>query len=225
MIRITLGALAVAFLGVADAPAQNQTLFGAVGPDFTITLQTSSGARVTKIDPGTYDIEVKDLSDFHSFHLRGPGVDRATGVEETTTVTWTVTFGNGTYTYFCDPHSSTLRGTFTSGTPALPVSTTPKPITAASKLVLTTGPGFTITLKTAAGKAFKTMKRGRYTINVRDRSTSHSAHLTAPGGVNKKTTVAFKGTVTWKVRLAKVGTLRYRCDPHASEMRGSRKIV
>jgi plastocyanin len=229
MIRTTLViAVAAAFLGIADgsaAPRQNPKLVGMVGPGFTITLETSTGARVTKIDPGTYDIEVKDQSDFHNFHLRGPGIDQSTGVEATTTVTWTVTFGDGTYTYFCEPHSSTLRGSFTAGTVALSPTSTPAPITPKTKLALTTGPGFTITLKTAVGKSFKTMKRGTYTIVVRDRSSDHNAHLTAPGGVNKKTGVAFKGSVTWKVKLTKVGTLRYRCDPHALEMNGSRKIV
>jgi hypothetical protein len=102
---------------------------------------------------------------------------------------------------------------------------TSTPVTAKTKLVLTTGPSFRITLKTAAGKSFKTMKRGTYTVVVRDRSDFHNAHLTAPGRVNKKTSVPFRGTVTWKVKLAKTGTLRFRCDPHASQMNGSRKIV
>jgi plastocyanin len=65
----------------------------------------------------------------------------------------------------------------------------------------------------------KRLKAGRYDVTVRDRSSSHDFHLVGPG-VNRKTGVAFKGTVTWKVTLRK-GTLRYLCDPHAKVMRGS----
>ena len=69
------------------------------------------------------------------------------------------------------------------------------------------------------------MKLGTYTMTVRDRSRSHDAHVRAPG-YERKTTVAFVGTQTWRVRLAKVGTLRFFCDPHASlGMRGSAKVV
>ena len=61
------------------------------------------------------------------------------------------------------------------------------------------------------------MKTGTYTVTVRDRSTMHNAHIVAPG-FNRKTTVPFVGTQSWKVKLAKVGTLRFLCDPHASSM-------
>ena len=97
-------------------------------------------------------------------------------------------------------------------------------ITAKTRLVLTSGPGFTITLRTAAGKSVKTLKRGTYSVTVRDRSTMHNAHVVAPG-FNRKTTVPFVGNKRWKVKLAKVGTLRFLCDPHASSMRGSARIV
>jgi hypothetical protein len=101
-------------------------------------------------------------------------------------------------------------------------STTVKPGT---KLALTVGPGFAITLKTATGKSFTSLKRGSYTIVVRDKASIHDAHLMAPGGISKKTGVSFVGTVTWKVKFTKTGTLKYQCDPHASTMHGSKKIV
>jgi hypothetical protein len=220
-------ALAAALLGATNGSAgsaENPKLFGTVGPEFTITLKNAAGATVTNIDPGTYDVQVTDNSAFHSFHLKGPGVDNTSGVQETGTQTWTVTIQNGSYAYFCDMHPSSMRGTFIAGTPTPPVGT-PSAITAKTHLVLKVGPGFTITLKTAAGKSFKAMKRGTYTILVRDLASIHNAHLTAPGGVNKKTGVAFVGKVTWKVKLSKVGTLRFRCDPHASTLHGSKKIV
>ena len=91
-----------------------------------------------------------------------------------------------------------------------------------TKLKGTTGPGFTITLKKGTAKV-KTLKAGKYAITVRDRSSSHDFHLVGPG-VNRKTGVAFKGTVTWTVTLRK-GVLRFRCDPHAAQMHGSVKVV
>lgn len=100
---------AAALLGSADGAAvsaQNPKLFGTVGPEFNIILRDASGTRVTKLDPGTYDVEVEDLSNFHSFHLEGPGVDERTQVEFTGTVNWKVTFRNGNYVYHCDPHPS-----------------------------------------------------------------------------------------------------------------------
>jgi plastocyanin len=66
---------------------------------------------------------------------------------------------------------------------------------------------------------------GTYTVTIRDRSRAHNIHLIAPG-FNKKTTLAYVGTQTWRVRLARPGALRYQCDPHArAGMRGSAKIV
>jgi plastocyanin len=69
------------------------------------------------------------------------------------------------------------------------------------------------------------MKRGTYTVRVRDRSAIHNAHVVAPG-FNKKTTLPFAGTQTWKMALRRTGTLRFLCDPHAIlGMKGSAKIV
>jgi len=41
--------------------------------------------------------------------------------------------------------------------------------------------------------------------------------------VNRKTRVAFRGTVTWTLRL-RAGTYRFVCDPHARQMRGSFRV-
>ena len=96
--------------------------------------------------------------------------------------------------------------------------------TAAPKLTGVVGPGFTITLKSAAGKAVKTLKAGTYTIAVQDKAAIHNFHLSGPG-VNKSTTVAFIGSQTWTVKLKK-GTYTYQCDPHASVgMKASFKVT
>ena len=83
-------ALAAAAAALAAAAPQ---LFGTVGPGFTIKLNDASGARVTQVDPGTYEITVNDQDIEHNFHLSGPGVNESTKVETEGTVTWTVTLG------------------------------------------------------------------------------------------------------------------------------------
>jgi plastocyanin len=56
---------------------------------------------------------VHDLSGIHNFHLMGSGLSDSTAVGEVATKSFTVTFGPGTYTFQCDPHSSTMHGSFT----------------------------------------------------------------------------------------------------------------
>lgn len=218
-------------LGVTNGSAvgaQTTKLVATVGPGFTIALSTAQGAQVRNLDPGTYEIEVRDLSDEHNFHLRGPGVNRATSIEGTGTQTWTVTFVVGTYTFLCDPHPGSMQGTFTVGNPPTsqppPPTRPPAPVTPATRLVLTSGPGQTITLRTAAGRPVPALRLGTYTVVVRDRSRAHNARIVAPG-FNRATTVPFVGRQTWRVRLARTGTLRFLCNPHAARgMRGTARI-
>ena len=209
------GALVVPAIASAGA---NQQLTGTVGPGFTINLRDAAGAAVTRLDPGTYDIVVDDRSEMHNFHLRGPGVDQATDVEFIGSVRWTVTVENGTYTFVCDPHSTSMRGSFRVG-----AATTPKPKPKPKRLTAAVGPGFTISLRNASGRV-RSLKAGRYRITVRDRSRMHNFHLVG-AGVNKRTAVRFRGTVTWTVTLRKGKTYRFRCDPHARGMRGSFKVT
>ena len=129
-------AVTAAPAGLAAAAPQ---LFGTVGPGFSITLQDSGGSLVSKVDPGTYEIVVRDLSDEHNFRLFGPGVEEATGVETTGTVTWTVTFQNARYTLLCDPHSTTMIRTFVSGTP--PAAPPKPPAAKPTKLLATVRAG------------------------------------------------------------------------------------
>ena len=64
----------------------------------TITLR-SAGATAKRLDPGRYLVIVKDKSKKASFTLKGPGVNKSTGVAKTGTVRWTVTLSAGRYTY------------------------------------------------------------------------------------------------------------------------------
>jgi len=95
---------------------------------------------------------------------------------------------------------------------------------ATHKLVGEVGPGYKIEVTTPADKDVKTTKAGTYVIHVEDKSTAHNFHLTGPG-LNKSTSVAFKGQKNWTVKL-KPGTYTYKCDPHASfGMKGSFRVT
>jgi hypothetical protein len=209
--RVALAAaVAVAVLGAAGgAGAQGLTLTGVVGPGFTIRLTDSTGAAVKHLEPGTYTIQVQDLSPEHNFHLTGPGVDQATDVETTGTVTWTVTFTDGSYHFQCDPHQTTMFGNFTVGNTPLPA---PKP-PAAKPLQLTgsVGPGKRIALTRAGAKLrVASIKAGAVVIRVSDRSATDNFHLIGPG-VNRSTTRLGKTTATWRLNL-KRGLYAYRSD-------------
>ncbi|MDQ5820713.1 MAG: plastocyanin/azurin family copper-binding protein [Actinomycetota bacterium] len=90
-------------------------------------------------------------------------------------------------------------------------------------LVGEVGPGFTIKVK-KAGLALKTIRRGTYTIKIQDKSAFHNFHLKGPG-LNRKTTVAFRGERSWTITLRK-GTYTYQCDPHAATgMKGTFRVT
>lgn len=98
----------------APAAAAGETLSAVVGEGdaFTIDLKDSSGAAVTTLKAGTYQVKVKDASKIHNFHLTGPGVEQKTSVPDIVDTTWTVTLTAGSYTYRCDPHKN-MTGSFT----------------------------------------------------------------------------------------------------------------
>ena len=198
----------VALASPAVAPAED--LFATVGPDFTISLRNAAGLSVTQLDPGPYRIVVDDRSDFHNFHLSGPGVSLATDIEAVEKVTWEVVFVEGRYTFVCDPHATQMKGAFTVGNPPPPHVPT--------RLLATVGPKNTITL-TRNGARVRTLTAGAYVIVVRDRSKRHNFHLTGPG-VNRKTVVGRTATVTWNVTF-RAGAFRYASDPQAKRVRGS----
>jgi plastocyanin len=207
----------------APAVAQAKELRGTVGPGFTITLVDEAGNRFTHVDAGEYTIVVTDNSIDHNFHLTGPGVDVLTEIEFVGTMTWTLTLRDGIYRFVCDPHVDAMNGQFAVGSatlpPPRPPATTPP---ASQRLVATVGPGFTISLRTAAGARVATLARGTYTITVRDRSRAHNFHLIGPR-VNRRTTVGSMGSFTWRVTL-RPGRYRFVCDPHATAMRGSFRV-
>jgi len=215
---LILLALGATLLAPGEALAQNTKLQASVGPGFSIRLLGPGGAAVTRLAPGTYDIVVRDLSEEHNFHLRGPGVDETTSLEFVGTVTWTVTLRDGRYTFVCDPHSDSMQGSFVVGEEPPP----PPPPPVVQKLVATVGPRAAITLRNANGGVPRNLKPGLFTIVVRDRSKLHNVHL-AGAGINRRTRIAGTGTVTWKVRLTR-GTLRFYSDASPRRLRGSVRI-
>ncbi len=99
------------------APAAGSTLVGTVGtsddPDaFTISLTTEDGSPVSTLAPGDYTLEIDDQSSIHNFHLTGPGVDEASDVGGTEDETFDITLEAGSYTFQCDPHASSMNGSF-----------------------------------------------------------------------------------------------------------------
>jgi plastocyanin len=222
---ILFASLGAVLASPTAAFAQTQRLVANVGQNdaFVISLRTASGGSVDNIAPGTYEIEVNDHSGMHNFHLTGPGVDRRTTEAFVGRETWTVTLQNGRYTFLCDPHPSQMRGTFTVGIPTPGPPPPPPPPSRTTTLFATVGPRATISLRTRSGRRVSRVRRGRYRIVVRDRSASHNFHLRGPG-VNKRTTVGFRGTRTWTVTLRR-GLYRFVCDPHARRMRGSFRVT
>jgi plastocyanin len=229
MARRPIAALAVVGLVAAGAAwAADTPLSGSVGPGFSISVLDAQGARVSSLAPGAYSLTVNDQSDEHNLNLSGPGVDVATDVGTSGTTTFQLTLVDGTYMYLCNAHPTRMRGQFTvgsgGGTPPPPPPPTgggaPRPSAAiGARLVLTAGPGATITFRTSAGKAVKLLRPGAYTIFVRDRTAAHNVHLVG-AGVNRKTGKGELAAVSWKVSLRK-GALVFRSDFKKVGMRGT----
>ena len=227
--RALLLIAAFATLALAGgAAADNPTLLATVGPGFSIKLTDASGTRAVQVVPGTYTINVSDLSAEHNFHITGPGVDQTTTVDGTGTATWTVTFQEGTYHYECDAHPTTMKGnlivsatappppaTTTTTTTTLPPAPPPpaRPVLLRAKV----GPGATISL-TRAGVRVRALAAGPAVIAVMDFSARDNFHLVGPG-VNRQTPKASRVKVSWRVRL-RVGIYRYRSDASAA-LKGS----
>ena len=85
------------------------------------------------------------------------------------------------------------------------------------KLIGTVGSGFTISLKTPAGKAVKALKAGKYTFVVTDKASIHDFVVEGPGVSKEITGVAFVGTKTVTLNLRK-GKYKIYCRPHESSL-------
>ena len=86
------------------------------------------------------------------------------------------------------------------------------------------GPGFTIVLTKGGQKVTKLKAQTPYRFVISDRATIHDFHLRGPGTDRVFTSVGFEGTKSFMLRLKK-GTYRFFCDPHASIMHGTFRVV
>jgi hypothetical protein len=200
LLLLPLVVAAVLLPGAAHSAATSTALNVTVGPNFSIKVADANGRSVSQLDPGEYSITIKNLSaaQEHNFHLSGPGVNMASAFDNNT-VTWNVTFVDGTYKWQCDAHPFQMKGSFHVG--ALP----PPPI----KLTGKVGPRKTISLKKGT-LAVKVLAAGRYKLAVTDATKADNFHLIGPG-VNRKTGVKFKGGASWTLTL-KAGKYTFRSD-------------
>ena len=117
MRRTALAALvAVAALALVPLATSSSTatpmLKGTVGPGFTISLKKGT-KKVKTLKAGKYKFKISDKSSSHNFALKGPVKKTLTSVGFMGTKTVTITLKKGKYTYYCVPHASLMKGTFT----------------------------------------------------------------------------------------------------------------
>lgn len=104
------------------------------------------------------------------------------------------------------------------GVVALALASVGQAVPAAKTIKGTVGPGFTIAVTP------KTIKAGRHSFVIQDKSGIHNWHITGPG-VNKviggvSQTGTFRATLTLRK-----GTYTIVCDPHASTMKTTLKVT
>jgi plastocyanin len=185
--------------GEADLPL----LVGTVGPGFTIDLADAQGKHVSILTEGKYQLLIHDLADVHNFVLgsQSNGARLAsTEVPFVGDMTFTIDLAPGPYAYACSPHFDVMNGHFIV-VPAPPPPDTTKRLSAK------------VTSKAVSLSATKATA-GNYKLTVADRSKARNFHLVGPG-VNRRTSKAFTGSVTWRLAL-ETGTYRFGSDPRVS---------
>jgi hypothetical protein len=106
--RALLVAVPVALLAAPAAQAYT-TFYGTVGPGTTIVLKRANGTVVRNASRGNKTFVIRDRSASHNFHLKGPGIDRRTGVAFVGKRTWSpILLRVGRYTIVCDRHPLTM---------------------------------------------------------------------------------------------------------------------
>jgi len=98
--------------GQASTGKDRFDLKGEVYQSFKIEMKNKANRPLKTVKAGTYRIKIEDKSAIHNFHLTGPGVNKSTFISRVGETTWTVRLKPGKYKFFCDPHRSTMRGSF-----------------------------------------------------------------------------------------------------------------
>ena len=184
----------------------------------TLELTTSDGGRVRAggvrvLAPGTFTVVVEDRSAVDNFHLGGPGIDEQTTLEFVGTVTWTLNFTPGGYSYRTDG----------AGAPECGCSQTFSVRQPAPAQLRGTVAANSISLKTPTGARAANLAAGKYVIVVNDRSRGNNFHLSG-NGVNRRTSAKFVGRKTWTITLAPGSLYTYRSDSNPSLRRTFRTL-
>ena len=121
--RLRIAAVAaVAALGaaggaMASSSAAIPTLKGTVGPGFTISLKDSKGKKVKTLKAGTYNFQITDKGDIHTFDVSqktgGHFHKELTGDVFTGKKTVKIKLTKGKWEYFCAVHPTEMFGFFT----------------------------------------------------------------------------------------------------------------
>ena len=189
-------------LPAGSAGADATRLVGTVGPGFTIDLGDATGKHVDSLVAGRYELLVHDLSDMHNFVLGSKATGERlaqTDVEFVGDMTFSFELVPGRYAYACSPHFETMNG---------PLTVFPRTPAVETRTLTARVDAHTATLSA------KKVAAGRYRITVVDRSRSRNFHLVGPG-VNRRTSLAFRGTTTWLLQL-RAGAYRFGSDPRLS---------
>jgi hypothetical protein len=97
------------FTGGSTPPPTTTTPTSAAKP---LTLRVGPGRTLVapaRLATGRYAVTVRDTSAADNLHLKGPGVDRKSGVAFKGQARWTVTLKTGSYRVFSDAHHTLTR--------------------------------------------------------------------------------------------------------------------
>jgi plastocyanin len=115
-LAVAVAALVAVGSALAASHASSPTLNGTVGPGFTITLK-QKGKAVKSLKAGSYTFVVSDKADIHNFVLEkskgGTFEKEITDVPFKGTKTVKIKLTPGTWEFYCRPHESQMKGTFT----------------------------------------------------------------------------------------------------------------
>jgi len=92
-------------------------LSGSISAAHKLSLRNAFGLAVREVVSDRYVITVKDRSAKDSFRLRGPGVNRATGLAFRGTARWSLTLKEGVYTATSGARKSVRRTIRVTGPP------------------------------------------------------------------------------------------------------------
>jgi hypothetical protein len=204
MRRLAVVSVSLLSLWPAEAARADGMLHAVVAP-MSISLTDDSGQRVTRLDPGTYTVDVDDRDASVNFHLHGRGVDVDSGLGFVGRTTWTLTLADGHYSYVSDPLAGSMQGRFVVGAP-------PEPTLSAS-----VGPGRAIALTGADGLA-----PGLYSIAVRDESDFDNFRLEGPG-VSEHSQGHVRSETVWTVEL-RAGVYHFFSERNANVLKGTFRV-